>query len=78
MHGLLYSETHLVSSENLAARAKELLKLNNTINTCLIRPSIISYYSLSLHTCECLILQIFQYNSIRLKIYTHLNLKIIH
>ena len=78
MHGLLYSETHLVSSENLAARAKELLKLNNTINTCLIRPSIISYYSLSLNTCECLILQIFQYNSIRLKIYTHLNLKIIH
>ena len=78
MHGLLYSETHLVASENLAARAKELLKLNNTINTCLIRPSIISYYSLSLNTCECLILQIFQYNSIRLKIYTHLNLKIIH
>ena len=78
MHALLYNETHLVSSDNLAARAKELLKLNNTINTCLIRPSIISYYSLSLNTCECLILQIFQYNSIRLKIYTHLNLKIIH
>ena len=50
MHALLYNETHLVSSENLPARAKELLKLNNTINTCLIRLSIISYYSLSLNT----------------------------
>ena len=56
MHGLLYNDTYLVSSENLAARAKELLKLNITINTCLIRPSIISYYSLSLNTYECLIL----------------------
>ena len=35
--------------------AKELLKLNKTINTCLIRLNIILYYSLPLNTCECLI-----------------------
>ena len=56
MHSLLYNEKHLVSLESLAARAKELLRLNNTINTCLIRLSIISYCSLSLNTCEYLIL----------------------
>ena len=36
------------------------LKLNNTINTCLIRLNIILYYSFTLNTYECLICQIYQ------------------
>ena len=40
--------------------AKEILKLNNTINTCLITLNIILNYSLSLNTLECLICQIYQ------------------
>ena len=55
MHGSSFNDTHFVWSETLAARAKELLKLNKTINTCLIRLNIVLYYSLSLNTCEFLI-----------------------
>ena len=39
IHGSSFSYTNLV--------AKELLKLNNTINTCLISLSIILYYSVN-------------------------------
>ena len=47
MHGSAFKNIHFV--------AKQILKLNNRINTYLIRLNIISYYSLSLNTCECLI-----------------------
>ena len=40
--------------------AQDTLKLNNTINTCLIRPKIHLYYSLALSIYECLIYQIYQ------------------
>ena len=53
-------KTHFVRSENLVSHAKDSLKLNNTINTCLIRLNIILYYSLPLNTCECSICQIYQ------------------
>ena len=33
--------------------AKDSLKLNNTVNTCLIRLSVILYYSWSLNIFEC-------------------------
>ena len=46
--------------KNRHSVAKEILKLNNTINTCLRMLKIISYYSLSLNTCECAICQIYQ------------------
>ena len=52
MHDSSFKDRHLV--------AKESLKLNNTINTCLIRPKIIFYYSYSLNIYECLICQICQ------------------
>ena len=35
--------------------ANDSLKLDNVINTCLISPYIISYYSLWLNICEYLI-----------------------
>ena len=60
MHGSAFKDRHFVRSETLATRAKELLKLNNTINNCLIRLNNTLYYSLSLNTCECLICQIYQ------------------
>ena len=41
MHGSLFKNRHLVRLETLASRAKELLKLNNTIN----RLNTILYYS---------------------------------
>ena len=44
MHGSSFKNRHFVWS-----RAKDLLKLNNTIN----KPNSILYYSLSLNTCEC-------------------------
>ena len=47
LHGSSFRNRHLV--------AKDSLKLNNTINTCLLRLNSILYYSLSLNTCECLI-----------------------
>ena len=59
MHGSSFQGRHFVRSETLATRAKELLKLNNTINNGLIRLSINLYYSLLLNTCECLICQIY-------------------
>ena len=40
IHGSSFNDTHLVWS-----RAKELLKLNNTMSTCLIRLKIILHYS---------------------------------
>ena len=40
--------------------AQDTLKLNNTRNTCLIRPKIHLYYSLALSIYECLIYQIYQ------------------
>ena len=60
MHGLSIKDRPFRWLEILAARAKELLKRNNTINTCLIRLNIILYYSLLLNTCESLICQIYQ------------------
>ena len=51
LHGSLFKNKHFVLS-----RAKELLKLNNTIN----RLNIILYYSYSLNIFECLIYQIYQ------------------
>ena len=49
------------SSFNDANRvAKELVKLNNTICTRLIRLTTILYYSYSLNVYECLICQICQ------------------
>ena len=64
-------KTHFFRSETLAPRAKELLKLKNTIDTCLIRLTIILYYSYSLNTC--LIGQIYQQNCNRQKNHTHLH-----
>ena len=77
MHGSPFKDRHFAWLETLATRAKELLKLNNTINTCLIRLNIILYYPNLLKTCECLICQIYQLNCNRLKNYTHFNLKIL-
>ena len=51
MHGSLFHERPLV--------AKDLLILNSTINTCLIRLKIILLYFYSLNTCECIICQIY-------------------
>ena len=59
MYGSSFKNRHSVRSETLATRAKESLKLDNTINTCLIRLNIILYFSLSLNSCECLIFQIY-------------------
>ena len=55
MHGPLFKNRHFVRLP-----AKDSLKLNNTIKTCLKRLNIILYYFLSLNTCECLICQIYQ------------------
>ena len=52
MHGSSFIDRHLV--------AKDSLKLNNTINICLIRLNIILFYFLSLNIYECLICQIYQ------------------
>ena len=49
MHGSSFKNRYFV--------AKELLKLNNTIN----RLNISLYYSKSLNTCDCLICQIYQH-----------------
>ena len=56
---------------------KELLKLNNTLNNCLIMLSIVSYYYLSLNVCECLICQMYQQNCNRLENHTYFNVKIL-
>ena len=60
--------THTLFGHTLAIRGKELLKLKNTIITCLIRFKIILYHFLSLNTFECLICQIYQKNRNREKI----------
>ena len=52
MHGSSFNDRQLV--------AKDSLKVNNTINTCLIRMNIIFYYSYSLNICECVICRIYQ------------------
>ena len=44
IYGSLFTDRHLV--------AKDSLKLNNEINTCLIRLNIILYYFLRLNTCH--------------------------
>ena len=49
MHVSSFKNRHLVWSETLALRAKELIKLNRTIK----RLNIILNYPLSLNTCEC-------------------------
>ena len=72
MHVSSFKNRHFVWS-----RAKESLKLNKTINVSSIRLNIISYYSLSLNTCECLICQIYQQNCNRLKNHTHIHQKIL-
>ena len=46
MHGLLFKDTNLV--------AKDPLKLNNAINTCLINLNITLYHVSLLNTCEYL------------------------
>ena len=46
MYGSSFNDRHLV--------AKDSLKLNNTVNTSLIRLNIILHYSLPLNTCDCL------------------------
>ena len=63
--------------KNRHSVAKEMLKLNNTINTCLRMLNIISYYSLSLNTCECAICQIYQQNCNPLKSHRYFHLKIL-
>ena len=45
MHGSSFKIIHFVQS-----CAKVSIKLNNTVNTCLIRLNIILYYPLSLNT----------------------------
>ena len=55
MHGSSFEDRHLVWSHT-----KNSIKLNNTVNTCLIRLKIILYYSYSLNIYECLICQIYQ------------------
>ena len=45
MHDSSLKDRHFVRLENFATRAKELEKLDNTINTCLIRLYICLYYS---------------------------------
>ena len=57
MHGSSSKDRYFVWS---ATRAEELLKINNTINTSLIRLNITLFYSLALNTYECLICQIYQ------------------
>ena len=56
----LIKDRHSGQLETLATHDKDLLKLNNTMNTCLIRLIIILYYSLSLNICEYLVSQIDQ------------------
>ena len=51
MHDSSFKDRHF--NWALARRAKELLKLNNTINTC-VRLNIILYHSLSRNICEIL------------------------
>ena len=36
MHDSLFTDRHFVQSETLATRAKKLLELINTMNTCLL------------------------------------------
>ena len=71
-HSSSFNDTHLVTKNSLK------LNLSNTIDTCLIRLSIILYYSLQLNNCECLICQkIYEQNCSRLKNHTHFHLKIL-
>ena len=51
---------HGSSFENRQFVAKDSLKLNNTINTYLIRLNIILFCPLLLNACECSIYQIYQ------------------
>ena len=53
------------------SRAKELLKLNNAINTFLIMLNIILYYPFSLNARECLICQIYQKHHNKPKNHVH-------
>ena len=73
MHASPINDTHSVWS---ATRAKELLKLSNAINTCLIKLYNILYYALPLNTCDCLISHIYQWKFNRQKNHTHFHLKI--
>ena len=59
IHVLSFNDTYLV--------AKDSLKLNNTINTYLIRLNIFLYDFLSLSIHDCSICQIYQWNGNRLK-----------
>ena len=54
-HGSSFKNIHFVW-----LRAKDSLKLNNTVSTCLIRLIIIFHFSWSLSACECLITRIYQ------------------
>ena len=45
IHGSSFNDIYFAQSETLSTRAKELLKLSNTRNSCLIRLNIILYYS---------------------------------
>ena len=56
MHGSSFKNRHFARS-----RAKHSLKLNITLNSCLIRLNTILFYSYSLNT-ELLICQIYQLN----------------
>ena len=60
IHGSSFKDRHFVWYETFATYAKVLLKLDSTINTCLMRLNNILCYSLSLNTRECLISQIYQ------------------
>ena len=75
--GLTMHDSSFKNRHFFRLRAKDLIKLINTINTCLIGLNIILYYSLSLDAYECLICQIYQYNCNRLKNHTHFHLKIL-
>ena len=55
-HGSSFQNINFVESETLVARAKDSLKLTNTIN----RLKLNLYYSLSLNIYDCLICQIYQ------------------
>ena len=60
IHGSSFKDRYFVWSEAFATYAKVLVKLDSTINTCLMRLNNILYYSLSLNTRKCLISQIHQ------------------
>ena len=63
---------HDSSFKNKHFVAKDLLKLNNTINACIIYMGNILYCPFSLNTCEFLIRQIYQWNCNVLRIITFL------